>query len=407
MKSPALVVALSLAALIVPARMDAAVLFTSREGWSIEGDPTNANEQAAVALMQKAEQQEAASEFSAALGSYRLLVKKYPVSALAGKAQRKVGSILEAAGEYDEAYNAYANYLTKYPKGDDFESVVESMFKIAKLFLEGEKKKILGFKVASSMQRAQEMFEGIVKRAPYSRFAALAQFNSGQALEKQGDYDRAIAAYTAVVARYPTDAIADDAQYQIGYVRLRQSREGSYDQGGTQKAREAFEDFINRYPDSEKVPQARENLQQLTGGSTKSTLDVAKFYDKTKQFRAAVIYYNDVIKAQPDTAEATFAKTRIEELKAKYGEDALKSAPERAETGAKAAVRRKLQAKVDTAARPDYVGPPVTLPPAPDEVAPGRPKLRTAPLGTVPAVEPELPESGATPEPEGAAPKNP
>ena len=406
MKSRVLAFTLSAVALIVPMRGDAAVLFTSREGWSIEGDASNAKEQEAVALMQKAEQQEAENEYSAALGSYRLLVKKYPVSVLAGKAQRKIGTILEAAGEYDEAYNAYATYLTKYPKGDDFEVVVESMFKIAKLFLEGEKKKILGFKIASSMQRAQEMFEGIVKRAPYSRFAALAQFNSGQALEKQGNYDRAIAAYTNVVAKYPTDAIADDAQYQIGYVRMKQSREGSYDQGGTQKAREAFEDFINRYPESEKVPQARENLQQLTGGSTKSTLDVAKFYDKTKQFRAAVIYYNDVIKAQPDTLEANYAKTRIEELKAKYGEDALKAAPERAETGAKAAVRRRLQAKVDTAARPDYVGPVVTVP-MPDEVAPGRPKLRTTPLGTVPAVEPELPQPNDVPVPSDlSAPKN-
>jgi outer membrane protein assembly factor BamD len=407
MKCPVFVFALSVAVLAMPTPGDAAVLFTSREGWSVEGDPTNANEQAAVALMQKAEQLEAQNEYSGALASYRLLVKKYPVSALAGKAQRKVGTILEAAGEYNDAYNAYATYLTKYPKGQDFEASVESMFKIAKLFLEGEKKKILGFKIASSMQRAQEMFEGIVKRAPYSRFAALAQFNSGQALEKQGDYTRAIAAYTAVVARYPTDPIADDAQYQIGYVRMKEAKEGSYDQGGMQKAREAFDDFINRYPESEKVPQARENLQQLTGGSTKSTLDVAKFYDKTKQFRAAVIYYNDVIKAQPDTPEATYAKTRIEELKSKYGEDALKAAPERAETGAKAAVRRKLQAKVDTAARPDYVGPVVTMPPAPDEVAPGRPKLRTAPLGTVPAVEPELPEPNDTPGPtEVPAPKN-
>jgi len=184
---------LSVVALTMPTRSNAAVLFTSREGWSIDGDAANAKEQEAVTLMQKAEQQEAQNEFSAALGTYRALVKKYPVSALAGKAQRKVGTILESAGEYDEAYNAYAAYLTKYPKGDDFESVVESMFKIAKLYLEGEKKKILGFKIASSMQRAQEMFEGIVKRAPYSRFAALAQFNSGQALEKQGNYDRAIA----------------------------------------------------------------------------------------------------------------------------------------------------------------------------------------------------------------------
>jgi len=395
MKKFALAFVLPLIALLAP--VDAAVLFESREGWKVDGDPANANEQAAVALMQKAEQEEASSNNAAALATYKGLVKKYPVSALAGKAQLKVGRILESAGEYDEAYNAYAIYLTKYPKGDDFESVVESMFKIAKLFLEGEKKKIFGVKITSSMTRAQEMFDGIVKRAPFSRFAPMAQFNVGQALEKQGNLDSAISAYTAVVARYPTDAIADDAQYQIGYVRLQQAREGSYDQGGQQKAREAFEDFVNRYPESEKVPQARENLKQLEGGSAKSVLDVAKFYDKTKQYRAAVIYYNDVIKTSPDTPEASFAKTRIEELRAKYGEDALKAGPERAETGAKAAARRRLQAKVETVSRPDYAGPPVTLPPAPDEVAPGRPRLRTSPIGPVPTVEPELPKGTGRP----------
>src|SRR6185295_13337091 len=121
---------------------------------------------------------------------------------------------------------------------------------------------------------------------------------------------------------------------------------------GAAKARESFEDFINRYPDSEKVAQARENMKQLEGGKNKGQLDIAKFYDKTKQYRAAVIYYNDVIKAGADSPEGTYAKARIEELKAKFGEDALRSAPEKAETGAKTAARRKLQAKVDTASRP-------------------------------------------------------
>ena len=92
-----------------------------------------------------------------------------------------------------------------------------------------------------------------------------------------------------------------------------------------------------------------------------------------------------------------------EELKEKFGEDALRSAPEKAETGAKAAVRRKLQAKVETSSRPDYYGPPVALPPTPDEVAPGRPKLRTSPIGPVPDVEPPLP--GQEIKPAGDAPK--
>jgi outer membrane protein assembly factor BamD len=409
MRKPAAFLALSFALSAMPVCSDAAVVFASREGWKVEGDP--GTEQGAVELISRAEAAEASGDNSEALASYRALVKRYPVSVLAGKAQRKVGRILEAGGEYDAAYDAYATYLTKYPKGEDFESSVDSMSKIAKLFLEGEKKRILGIKVASSMTRAQEMFEGIVKRAPYSKSAPMAQFNVGQALEKQGKYTEAISAYSLVVSKYPTDAVADDAQYQIGYVQMKQYRERGYDQGGAQKAREAFEDFVNRYPDSEKAPQARENLKQLEGGSNQGTLEIAKFYDKTKQYKSAVIYYNDVIKAAPDSPEGNFAKTRIEELREKYGEDVLRAGPERAETGQKAAARRRLQAKVDTVSRPDYVGPTVVMP-RPDEVAPGRPRLRTSPLGPVPAVEPELPRTDPfpfqeTPVEPGAAPANP
>ncbi len=374
-----------------------AIVYRSNEGWTVEGDPNSLTEVGATELMRRAEELEAEGKSGGALDAYRALVKRYPLSVLAPKAQRKVGMILDSEGNYDKAFDAYADYLQKYQKGEDFESVVEAMFKIANLFLGGEKKKVLGIKLAPSMERARQMFEGIVKRAPFSRWAPLAQFNIGQALEKQGKYPEAIAAYQVVTTRYRDDAVADDAQYQIGYVRLREFREGSYDQAGATKAREAFEDFINRYPDSEKVPQAQENIKQLAGGSTKGQLDIAKFYDKTKSYRAAVIYYNDVIKAAPDSEEATYAKARIEELKGKFGEDALRSAPEKAETGAKAAARRKLQAQVETISRPDYVGPPVKMP-EPDEVAPGRPRLRTSPLDPVPAVEPPLPGTETLPD---------
>lgn len=371
---------------------DAAVVYRSDEGWTIEGED-NEIAGSAADQMRKAEKLEAAGNDSAAYRAYRALVKRYSLSFLAPKAQRKVGMLLEKHGDYDKAYEAYNFYLTKYPQGEDFDSVVESMFKIGKLFLEGEKRKLFGVPIAASMSRAQAMFEGIVKNAPYSKWAPLAQFNVGQALEKQGDYPKAIEAYQMCVNKYPGDAIADDALYQVGYVRLRESREGSYDRATSDKARESFEDFIARYPESEKVAQARENIKALEGGANKGTLEVAKFYDKTKKFKAAVIYYNDVIKNQPGTPDAEYAKARIEALKGLYGEDALRAGPERTETGSRAAERRKMQAKVDTASRPDYVGPPAAALPQKIETGPPKPKLRTSPgtIGPVPAVEPPLP----------------
>ena len=394
------VLSLTLLACLAPLRWsEAAVVYRSNEGWSVEGDDTQIASSAAE-QMHLAEQREAAGDESGAYKAYKALVKRYGLSMLAPKAQYKVGLLRQRHGDHDKAFDAYTTYVTKYPQGGDFDVVVEQMFKIAKLFLDGEKKKVMGVPVGSSMSRAQAMFETIVKSAPFSKYAPLAQFNVGQALEKQGKYPEAMKAYQIVVTKYPGDAIADDALYQVGYVQLRNYREGSYNRADANKAREAFEDFINRYPSSEKVPQARENMKSLETGSAKSTLEIARFYDKTKQYRAAVIYYNDVMKSQPGSPESEIARTRIEELKQQFGEDTLRAGPERTETGARAAQRRRLQAKVDTASRPDYVGPPVVVPEEKIVTGPGKPKLRTSPGNIGPAVEPPLPETlPANPDP--------
>lgn len=397
--------------LTAPLSSPAAVIYRSTEGWSVEGDDSSTVESSAAEQMRKAESFETAGNSKAAYSAYRVLVKQFGLSALAPKAQRKVGILLEKSGDYDKAFDAYGTYVEKYPRGEDFDSVVESMFKIAKLFLDGEKsKKLLGISVGGSVDRAIEMFGTILKSAPYSKWASAAQFNVGQAFERQGKYPEALSAYQSVLSRYSGDPIASDAQYQMGYVLLKEYREGSYDRVSAQKAREAFEDFISRYPESEKVAQARENMKTLEGGSAKGSLDIAKFYEKTKQYKAAVIYYNDVIKQQPDSAESGIAKARIEELKQLHGEDALRAGPEKAETGAKAATRRKLQARVDTVSRPDYVGPPVKVAAekSPEvSTSPGRPKLRTSPnaIGPVPPVEPPLPVTPIKTEPEAPKPE--
>ena len=190
---------------------------------------------------------------------------------------------------------------------------------------------------------------------------------------------------------------ASKAEFQQAQLENQQARN---------KSREAFEDFIARYPQSEKVPQAKENLKALQGTETAGSMGVAKFYDKQKNYKAAVIYYNLVIKEQSAGPDADLAKARIEALKQLVGEDALQAGPERTETGERARARRKLQAQVETNSRPDYLGPPVVVP---DEVAPAKPKLRTAPdaLGPLPNIEPPLPLQQEPPVPQADLPKLP
>lgn len=343
--------------------------------------------------MNKAEALEAEGDLAKALGAYRGLVRKFPQAVVASKAQWKVAELYEKLGDYERAFDAYSAYIKKYPRSEDFDKAVEAQFRIAKLFLEGERQRLLGLKTLPSMQRAQTMFETILKDAPYSKLAPLAQFNAGLALEKQGKTNEALAAYQTLIEKYSGSPVVADAYYQIGYVYYNQVRSGSYDEATRSKAGEAFEEFIARFPESEKVPQAKENLKSLSGGQNTNTLDIAKFYDKQKSYKAAVIYYNEVIRLEPGTANAELAKNRIEVLKQTIGEDALRPGPERTETGARVQARRRMQAQVDTVSRPDYVGPVVKMP---EQEAPSKPKMRTnlndAQPVDVPAVEPALPE---------------
>ncbi len=367
-----------------------AVVYRPGEGVTVEEEDSGPAARSAGAQLEKAQALETAGELKKSLSAYRIVVRKWPTSDAAAKAQFSYASVLERLESSDKAFEEYQKYLKNYPRGQEFDAAVEAQFKIAGLFLEGRRQRLLGVPTFPSMQRAQTMFESIVATAPYSQWAPRAQFSIGQALEKQGAPAKAVEAYQTVVVRYPNDAIADDAQYQIGFVYLTQARQGSYDQRAADKAQEAFEDFMARYPDSEKVPQAKENLASLTKRETKGSLEIARFYDKQKNYKAAVIYYNDVIRQQPGSPESDVAKSRIAELKSQVGEDVLRAGPERAETGATAVKRRRTRGQVDTAARPDYAGPPVIVP---DEVEPERPRLRTSPtdIGPVPAVEPPLP----------------
>src|SRR5215210_2890779 len=94
------------AALAWPHPSDAAVVYRSNEGWTVEGDPGSKLDTNAAEQMRKAERLEADGEEKAAYSAYAALVKRYPGSALAPKAQRKVGMLLEKDGQYDKAYEA-------------------------------------------------------------------------------------------------------------------------------------------------------------------------------------------------------------------------------------------------------------------------------------------------------------
>ena len=243
-----------------------------------------------------------------ALKAFSRLVKKHPRDVHASDSLFRYAKILESQGDLIKAALSYRALMEFYPNTEHFAEAIESQFRIGELYVNGKKVKILGVALGTSMDRAVEIFAAIVRSAPYGRYTARAQFDIGRAREKQGAGDLAIAAYQAVVEKFPGDPLAAAAQYQIGYIWLKAATGGSYDPNSAEQARTAFQDFLFRYPKSDKAPQAKENLQRLTNRQVGSSLSVAQFYDKKKEYRAAALYYNEVVRQEPGSAASEIAK---------------------------------------------------------------------------------------------------
>jgi outer membrane protein assembly factor BamD len=279
-------------------------------------------------LFQIGQKAESRGNKKRAIRAYRTLVRRHPKDALAPSAAFLTAKLLEQVRDYPEAASSYRYVVEKYPSSPHFDEAIEGQFRIGEMYLAGRKLRLLGVPVATSMDRAVEIFAAVIRTAPYGKYTARAQFDIGLAREKQGLNDAALQAYQAVVDKFPSDPIAAEAQYQIGYIWLSAARTGTKDIAAAVNASTAFQDFLARYPNSEKAAQARSNLQSLGRKTTVSSFDVAKFYDKQRSYRAAVIYYNEVIRQQPGSPESEKAKRRIDQLRAKLGDKVVEAALE-------------------------------------------------------------------------------
>ncbi len=386
---------------VLPAPSPAAVVFQPGKKARFRAPGEEEVSGTAHELYVQAQAAESQGDTKHAIKLYRAILRKYAHDTVAPDSVYRLALCFERVHDYYRAAGAYANLAEKYPKSPRFNEAIESMFRIGESFLNAGKIKFLGIKIDTTLDHAVSVFANIVRLAPYEKYAARAQFDIGLAREKQGASDLAVTAFQSVIDKYPDEPVAADAQYQIGYLWFEAARQGTNDPKAAELAKVAFEDFLFRYPKSEKAPQARENLRLLEHKQTSDSFGVAKFYDKRKNYRAAVIYYNDVIRQQPGSPEGDQAKKRIGQLRAKVGDAALQPPALTAATAKKKVGTpfQPPQGQGSSApamrASPNDIAP---LPPPESDVSLPPPASLAPDMTTAPAISP-TPEPKATPEP--------
>ena len=304
---------------LLPYRAPAPLYYVPGEGWYYEPYGENASWQRPRAKEQLEVAQRAldTANYDVSLRAARRLLRLWPLSDYAPDAQYLVGRSLEAIGHDEPAFKAYQVIIEKYPRSSRYEDVLWRQYAIANRFLAGEWFKLWGFiPFFPSMDKTADMFGKIVSNGPYSDVAPHAQLRIGAAREKQHDYPEAVKAYATAADRYynlPT--VAADALFREGLSYTRQAARAEYDHSNAGQAIATFTDFVTLYPEDKRVPRAQKAIALLKAEQVRGNYEIARFYEKSRKWNGAVVYYNEVLQLDPNSTYATIARDRIETLK--------------------------------------------------------------------------------------------
>jgi len=304
---------------LCPLRAPAPLYYVKGEGWYYEPYGQSAKWQRTRAKDQLDVAQQAfdTGDYDTALHAAHRVLRMWPLSDYAPDAQYLIGRSLEATGMDQAAFKAYQTIIEKYPHSSHYEEVLWRQYAIANRFLGGQFFRVLGYlPLYPSMDRTAGMFDQIVTNGPYSDVAPHAQLRIGAAREKQKDFPEAVKAYATAADRYYNQpSIAADAMFREGVSYARQAAKAEYDQNTAVEAIATFTDFITLYPDDRRVPQAQRAIAYLKGEQVRGNFEIAKFYESSKRWTGALVYYNQVLQLDPNSPYAAVARQRIEMLK--------------------------------------------------------------------------------------------
>jgi outer membrane protein assembly factor BamD len=150
---------------------------------------------------------------------------------------------------------------------------------------------------------AREFFRTLVDSYPQSTYRADAKLGVADAFLGEGTIESTLLAvneFREFLSFYPTHRRADYAQYKLGMAHYYQMRNPQRDQTETREAIAELSTFLQRYPNSDLVPEARKNLREARDRLGQSEYSVGYYYYRSmKWYPGAIERFAALLKEDP------------------------------------------------------------------------------------------------------------
>jgi outer membrane protein assembly factor BamD len=150
---------------------------------------------------------------------------------------------------------------------------------------------------------AREYFKQLVETYTASAYRPDAKLGVGDTYLGEGSGEALVLAineFREFLTFYPTNRRADYAQYKLALAHARQMRGPQRDQTETRDTIKELETFVERYPNSSLMPDAKTKLREARDRLSDSDYLVGFFYFRQRWYPGAIERFRAVLKDDPE-----------------------------------------------------------------------------------------------------------
>ncbi|MGV6844654.1 MAG: outer membrane protein assembly factor BamD [Lutibacter sp.] len=157
------------------------------------------------------------------------------------------------------------------------------------------------YKMATKMYEAQKyskaimLFEKITPSFRGKPQMERIQFMVAQSHYNTKQYSLAAYYFDKFVKNYPKSSKVEESAFLSAYSYYKASPRYSLDQKDTNEALNAMQNYIFKYPNSKRIPEANKVIKELTFKLEKKAFEIAKQYYKIQDYIAAVTAFDNFL----------------------------------------------------------------------------------------------------------------
>lgn len=134
-----------------------------------------------------------------------------------------------------------------------------------------------------------------------TRVSDKVQYYLGMSYLMQEEYILAAYEFEYLLKNYTTSSLAVDGRYRLALCYYGMSPKYSLDQTYTYQAITELKNFLELYPTDKNAPEAEKKIKELRNKLAYKELKSAELYSTMEDYKAATIYYENVVNEYFDT----------------------------------------------------------------------------------------------------------